>query len=145
MGGLGGSMGGGGMGQMRPGQPLVPTPSAAGAAPGGSMNFGSLGESAEGSPGDSPWNISGESPNDAALASLLGDSDALPFALDVSSPGEEAPGRGGESGDAEIGAFVRALQDAPPLRNSESSLSCRTLSSAMLELRQLKEFVSFQS
>jgi len=110
-----------------------------------SMNFGSLGESAEGSPGDSPWNISGESPNDAALASLLGDSDALPFALDVSSPGEEAPGRGGESGDAEIGAFVRALQDAPPLRNSESSLSCRTLSSAMLELRQLKEFVSFQS
>ena len=81
----------------------------------------------------------------AALASLLGDSDALPFALDVSSPGEEAPGRGGESGDAEIGAFVRALQDAPPLRNSESSLSCRTLSSAMLELRQLKEFVSFQS
>ncbi|QDZ19358.1 autophagy-related protein [Chloropicon primus] len=67
------------------------------------------------------------------------DQDALPFALD-SSPGDSS-GRGrGEAQDAAIGAFVRALQEAPPLRNQDaSSLSYRTLSSAMLELRQLRE------
>ena len=69
------------------------------------------------------------------------DQDALPFALDAhhSSPGERSA-HGKQSQDAAIGAFVRTLQDAPPLRNQEGpSLSCRTLSSAMLELMQLRE------
>merc|ERR1719387_3307100 len=35
-----------------------------------SMNFGSLGESAEGSLGDSPWNISGESPGSGPRGAL---------------------------------------------------------------------------
>ena len=58
------------------------------------------------------------------------DQDALPFALD-----EERVR--GEAQDAAIGAFVRSLQEAPPLRNQ--SAPSLTLSSAMLELRQLRE------
>lgn len=70
------------------------------------------------------------------------DQDALPFAFEAqNSPGERsAIGREEESQDAAIGAFVRTLQEAPPLRNaSPPTPTCRTLSSAMLELKQLRE------
>jgi hypothetical protein len=69
------------------------------------------------------------------------DQDALPFALETqNSPGESLGVGRGESQDAAIGAFVRTLQEAPPLRNLTPAVpACRTLSSAMLELRQLRE------
>lgn len=71
------------------------------------------------------------------------DQDALPFALETqNSPGESLGVGRGESEDAAIGAFVRTLQEAPPLRNvTPSAPSCRTLSSAMLELKQLRETI----
>ena len=67
--------------------------------------------------------------------------DALPFALETqNSPGETSGVERGESQDAAIGAFVRTLQEAPPLRNFNTpTVTCRTLSSAMLELKQLRE------
>jgi len=71
------------------------------------------------------------------------DQDALPFALEtLNSPGDSPGMESGSSQDAAIGAFVRTLQDAPPLRNdaaASDTMTCRTLSSAMLELKQLRE------
>jgi len=87
------------------------------------------------------------------------DQDGLPFALESShnSPGVEGSSSGGTGMDsshvdAAIGAFVRTLQEAPPLRSTSSgpdqhqqpagSNNCRTIASAMLELKQLKEAIN---
>lgn len=82
------------------------------------------------------------------------DEDALPFALETHSPGEASgmKGHGAEADDAAedaaVGAFVRVLQDAPPLRTGRDAgagegaggkAACRTLSSALLELKQMRE------